>query len=157
VTALPVTADPGIRMSELPVTALPVTALPVTALPGKASAGDQPAGGPPGVAPGTAATDAGRVAPRTAAEELVAEVWSEVLGTDQVGALDDFFDLGGHSLLALRVIARLSAATGTELTIQSFFADTTVAGVAAELERLLTAELTEMSEDEAARLVAGEG
>ena len=133
-----VLADPGVRMSGLPVTAPRVT---VPALP---PAQDQPAAGPP------------RVAPRTAAEELVARVWSEVLGTDQVGALDDFFDLGGHSLLALRAIARLSAATGTELSIQSFFADTTLAGVAAELERLLTAELAEMSDDEAARLVAGE-
>jgi non-ribosomal peptide synthetase component F len=130
-----VTAAPGIRMSELPVAVL------VQQAPEQE---DQPAARAP------------HVAPRTAAEELVAGAWSEVLGMDQVGALDDFFDLGGHSLLALRVIARLSAAIDAELTIQSFFADTTVAGVAAELERLLTAELAEMPDDEAARLAAGE-
>jgi Phosphopantetheine attachment site len=79
--------------------------------------------------------------PRTAAEELVAAVWADVLGRPQVGALDDFFDIGGHSLLALRAIARLSAAAQVDFTIQAFFADSTVAGVAAELERILLAEL----------------
>jgi Condensation domain/Phosphopantetheine attachment site len=93
--------------------------------------------------------------PRTAAEELVAAVWAEVLGVERVGALDDFFDLGGHSLLALRVIARLSAAAEVELTIQGFFEDTTVAGVAAELERVLAAEIDLMPEDEAERLAGG--
>jgi hypothetical protein len=112
--------------------------------------------GPP-AGPGRPDGRPGYVAPRTAAEELVARVWAEVLGIARVGALDDFFDLGGHSLLALRVIARLSAAAGTELTIQSFFADTTVAGVAAEIERLVSEELARMPEEEAARLLAGGG
>lgn len=89
------------------------------------------------------------VEPRTAAEELVAQVWAEVLGAERVGATDDFFDLGGHSLLALRVIARLSAAIEIDLPIQAFFADTTVAGVAAEVERLLAAEIDALTEDEA--------
>ncbi len=52
----------------------------------------------------------GYVAPRTDAEALVGEVWTEVLGLDRAGALDDFFDLGGHSLLATRVVARIRAA-----------------------------------------------
>jgi hypothetical protein len=85
------------------------------------------------------------VAPRTAAEELVADLWSEVLGIQQVGALDDFFDRGGHSLQALRILARLSAGCRVELTIRAFFSDTTVAGLAAELERLLTARLEQVS------------
>lgn len=79
---------------------------------------------------------AGRPAPRTATEVLVAQVWSDVLGVERVGAFDNFFDLGGHSLQALRVLARLSAGCGVELTIQGFFTETTVAGLAAELERL---------------------
>lgn len=96
-------------------------------------------------------------APRTPAEELVAEVWQEVLGVERVGAHDEFFDLGGHSLLALRVIARLSADTEIDVPIQDFFADTTVEGVAALLERLLTAEIAELSDEEAqAQLARGE-
>jgi hypothetical protein len=98
----------------------------------------------------TVTQDNAYVAPRTPAEELVAEVWQEVLGVERVGALDEFFDLGGHSLLALRVIARLSADTEVDVPIQDFFADTTVAGVAALLERLLTEQIAGLSDDEAA-------
>jgi len=126
--------DPDVRLADLPV--------------------EPPAGSPPAVLPveqpGSTAPE--WVPPRTAAEELVAAVWAEVLDRQRIGALDDFFDLGGHSLLALRVITRLSAAAEVELPIQAFFADTTVAGVAAALERMLAAELEELSEDEASRL-----
>lgn len=128
-----VLADPGIRLSSLPVTSLSPSSTPLADL----------------------AVQQEFVPPRTAAEELVAEVWAEVLGVDRVGAYDDFFDRGGHSLLALRVIARLSAATEIDIPIQEFFADTTVAGVAGVLERLLTAEIDQLSDDEAARLAAG--
>ncbi|MFG3256581.1 amino acid adenylation domain-containing protein [Streptomyces sp. NPDC048172] len=48
-----------------------------------------------------------REAPRDGAEQVVAEVWREVLGLTEVGRHDDFFALGGHSLLATRVIGRL--------------------------------------------------
>jgi hypothetical protein len=53
---------------------------------------------------------AGYVAPSTPAEQVVARVWSELLGIDRVGLGDRFLDLGGHSLLAVRAISRLSAA-----------------------------------------------
>ena len=130
-------ADPQVRMSALPVTPP-----------------DRPAA-TPAEPPLRVSPPSQWVAPRTTAEELVAEVWSEVLGRSRTAALDDFFDLGGHSLLALRVIARLSAAAEVDLSLQAFFADPTVAGVAAELERLLTAELDKLPEDEARRLAAG--
>ena len=52
------------------------------------------------------------VAPRTPMESLVAEVWQEALGVDQVGVYDNFFDLGGHSLLAMQVIAKLEKELG---------------------------------------------
>ena len=139
-----VLSQPGVRMSALWVRSEPA-----------APAGPPESPPAPGAAP-RSATRPDYVAPRTAAEELVAAVWSEVLGIDRIGALDDFFDLGGHSLLALRVIARLSAAAEIDLTIQRFFAGTTVAGVAAEVERVLAAELDELPEDEAERLAAEE-
>ncbi|WP_052069479.1 condensation domain-containing protein [Streptacidiphilus albus] len=50
---------------------------------------------------------AGFVAPRTAAERLIAQVWAEVLGVDLVGAEDNFFHLGGDSLTAVRMIGRV--------------------------------------------------
>ncbi|MEV8635036.1 amino acid adenylation domain-containing protein [Streptosporangium sp. NPDC051023] len=94
-----------------------------------------------------------RVAPRGDAEELVAEVFGEVLGIEEVGAFDDFFALGGHSLLATRVIARLRALVEVDVPIRTLFARSTVAGLAAAVEELLIAELAELSDDEAADLM----
>ncbi|MCP4657358.1 MAG: amino acid adenylation domain-containing protein, partial [bacterium] len=59
--------------------------------------------------------------PRTPAEEVLAGIWSEVLGVDQVGIYDDFFALGGHSLLATRVLSRIRRAFGSEPALSDFF------------------------------------
>ncbi|MGB3171783.1 MAG: amino acid adenylation domain-containing protein, partial [Rhodococcus sp. (in: high G+C Gram-positive bacteria)] len=71
------------------------------------------------------------VAPRTAAESAVAEVFAETLGVEQVGALDHFFDRGGDSLSATRVIARVNSVLGTGLGVRAIFEAPTVAGLAA--------------------------
>src|SRR5581483_7867993 len=47
------------------------------------------------------------VAPRTAIEELLTNIWSETLGIEQVSTQDNFFELGGHSLRATKVISRI--------------------------------------------------
>src|ERR1044072_2273136 len=46
------------------------------------------------------------VAPRTATEELLCELWKSLLKGERIGIHDNFFELGGHSLLATKVIAR---------------------------------------------------
>ncbi|HSS75682.1 MAG TPA: MupA/Atu3671 family FMN-dependent luciferase-like monooxygenase [Thermoanaerobaculia bacterium] len=69
-------------------------------------------------------------APRTPAEQIVAGVWGEVLGLKRVSIRDSFFDLGGHSLLAGRVLSRLRAPLGVDLSLSEFFQDPTVAGLA---------------------------
>ncbi|MEV0621449.1 amino acid adenylation domain-containing protein [Nonomuraea sp. NPDC050404] len=61
---------------------------------------------------------------------LVAEAFTEVLGVEQVGPDTDFFELGGHSLLAMRLVTRLSAATGGELEVRHVFDRPTVAELA---------------------------
>ncbi|MFC4117865.1 condensation domain-containing protein [Nonomuraea zeae] len=74
--------------------------------------------------------------PTGAAEELVCLVWSEVLGLERVGVLDDFFQLGGHSLLATRTTARIAAAIELEVPLKLAFTHPTPRLLAAALERL---------------------
>ncbi len=78
-------------------------------------------------------------APRTPLEELLAAVWSEVLGTDRIGPEDDFFALGGHSLRVTQVLARVREAFGVELPVRSVFESPTLAGLAARIGEALRA------------------
>jgi amino acid adenylation domain-containing protein len=74
----------------------------------------------------SAPVDSGQtyVAPNTAAERRLAQIWSEMLGIDRVGLHDNFFDIGGHSLLAIRLRARMFEVTGVDVTLQSLTSDT---------------------------------
>ncbi|MEM7351602.1 MAG: amino acid adenylation domain-containing protein, partial [Acidobacteriota bacterium] len=63
--------------------------------------------------------------------ELLAGLWSEVLGLGDIGPEDDFFALGGHSLLATQVVSRLNRQLDIELPLSAFFEQPTVAGLAA--------------------------
>jgi amino acid adenylation domain-containing protein len=79
-------------------------------------------------------TPGGYVAPRTPAEELLAMIWSELLGVPPAGARDDFFALGGHSLLATRLTSRVRDLFGVELPLRTVFEDSTLAGLAAWID-----------------------
>jgi len=70
-------------------------------------------------------------APRTREEQLLAEIWSQVLGVKQVGIRDNFFELGGHSLLATQLIAKVREAFQVELPLRSLFQSPTVESLAA--------------------------
>lgn len=76
----------------------------------------------------------GFVAPRTPAEELVAEVWAQVLGIERVGIYDNFFELGGHSLLATQAVSRMREAFAVEIPLRRLFEMPTVAGLAESVE-----------------------
>ncbi|HEX6471811.1 MAG TPA: amino acid adenylation domain-containing protein [Streptosporangiaceae bacterium] len=73
---------------------------------------------------------AGYVAPRTPTEQVLAEIWAEVLGLDRVGVEDDFFALGGDSIQGVRALSRMRAALGVELSARAVFDAPTVARLA---------------------------
>ncbi len=106
------------------------------------------------------------VAPRTAMEEMIANIWSELLGVERVGVYDNFFELGGHSLLAARIIVRLRDKFAVDVPLRIMFDTPNVADLAlAVMERQtemlhlsetnnVLAELQSLSEEEAQFLVA---
>src|SRR6201990_1207941 len=77
---------------------------------------------------------------RTPTQELVAAIWSEVLGVEEVGVDSDFFELGGHSLIATRVVSRVRERLGGELPLRVFFREPTVEGVAAQIDVAIRTE-----------------
>jgi non-ribosomal peptide synthetase component F len=108
------------------------------------------------------------VGPRTPIEERLANIWSDVLHVERVGMFDNFFDLGGHSLLAAQVISRARTILSVELPLRRIFETPNVAGLAAAIYEMQTAEteddelaamlaeLSQLSEEEAQRQFAEE-
>jgi acyl carrier protein len=84
-------------------------------------------------------TNAGEAAadgiPRTAIEELLTGLWAEVLGLEQVGIQDNFFEIGGHSLLATQLIAHISETFKVTLPLRALFEAPTIASLAPLLEQ----------------------
>ncbi len=94
-------------------------------------------GGPPAISnpsasppPWREADAAAGGAPRTPLERVLAELFAEVLGVPQVGIHESFFEAGGYSILVLRLVSRVKAALGIELTVRDVFEASTVAGLA---------------------------
>jgi amino acid adenylation domain-containing protein len=70
------------------------------------------------------------VPPGNPIEQVLADIWSEVLNIDQVGIHDNFFELGGHSLVATQVISRIKKRLAVEISIRAIFDFPTVAQLA---------------------------
>ncbi|BAZ20907.1 beta-ketoacyl synthase [Kalymmatonema gypsitolerans NIES-4073] len=94
------------------------------------------------------------VEPSNDFERKIADIWQELLGVEQVGLDDNFFDLGGHSLIATQMVSQLRKDFKVELSLRHIFQAPTVAALALAIEDILIGELEELTEDEAAKLVS---
>ncbi|HEV7785914.1 MAG TPA: condensation domain-containing protein, partial [Thermoanaerobaculia bacterium] len=120
------------RLRErLPAYMVPASLAPLAALPRTANGKiDRKALPQPewGFASGGAAE-----APRTPLEQMLAAIWCDVLGVEQVGREDRFFDRGGHSLLATQVVSRVRGDLGIELPVRAVFETRDLAALAARI------------------------
>src|SRR5262249_23302820 len=92
------------------------------------------------------------VAPRTALEQRLAQIWTEVLKLERIGVHDNFFDLGGHSLIATQVVSRIRDACQTNIPLRTLFEKPTVEELAVAImhgkgEQMSEKELSGMLDD----------
>src|SRR5687768_16177545 len=76
---------------------------------------------------------------RTAVEEVLCDIWSEVLQVERLGINESFFELGGHSLLATQLMSRVRETLQVEVALRELFEEPTVAGFAERVETALRA------------------
>jgi len=77
------------------------------------------------------------VSARTPVEEVLAGIWSEVLGVARAGVHDNFFELGGHSLLGTQIISRVRQVFKIELPLRSLFEGPTIADLSKSIEQAM--------------------
>jgi len=81
--------------------------------------------------------EAGYAPPRTAAEQVIADIWASLLQCERVGLRDNFFDLGGHSLLATQVISRVRDLLKARAPIAWLFENPTLGDFAQKVQEAL--------------------
>ena len=69
------------------------------------------------------------VPPSNDTEAAIVRIWEDILGIEQIGIRDNFFDLGGHSLKATQVLSRIKKDLGYEISLRKIFEDPTIEGI----------------------------
>ncbi|MGE1211867.1 non-ribosomal peptide synthetase [Bacillus pumilus] len=82
------------------------------------------------------------VAPETALEQTLCDIWSEVLGVEQIGVHDHFFELGGHSLKGMVLISKMQAKLNKHVPLKVLFEKPTIRAMAAYLEEVNSSDMT---------------
>ena len=75
------------------------------------------------------------IPPRNLQEEIVCDIWREMLDHAPVGVEDNFFEIGGHSLVATRVMSRINRAFKVEIPLRLFFEESTVSGLVKRVQQ----------------------
>jgi aryl carrier-like protein len=88
------------------------------------------------------------VAPETATEQALAEIWALLLKRDRVGVHDNFFDLGGHSLLAMQMLSRVRDRLSFQADGSAVFAAPTIYALAQLVDRYLIEQAASMERTE---------
>ncbi|MFJ8155138.1 amino acid adenylation domain-containing protein [Streptomyces sp. NPDC094468] len=96
-----------------------------------------------------------KVRPRNEIEDLVAGIWSDVLGVEDLGVTDDFFALGGNSLKATRLGTRISRVLQVDIPLREVLKARTLEKCARLVEEALAREATTTGEKEPAHAVEG--
>jgi tyrocidine synthetase III len=74
------------------------------------------------------------VAPRNDEEKLLAQIWREILGAENIGIHDNFFQLGGHSLKAVSIVTRINKELQAKLPLSLIFDKPTISEMVTELQ-----------------------
>jgi amino acid adenylation domain-containing protein len=105
------------------------------------------------------------ILPRTPTEKILAQLWTEVLGVEQVGMQDNFFELGGHSLLATQLVSRIAQTFAANISLRDLFTYSNIADlaelvVARQLDRAdspaiaeILSQVGDLSDDEVKQLL----
>jgi amino acid adenylation domain-containing protein len=92
-------------------------------------------------------------APQSEIEQWLASFLGGLIGVARVSRDDNFFNLGGHSLMGAQLIAKVHQTFGVELSLRRLFDHPTVREISSEIESLIHARISMMSDEEAQRVL----
>lgn len=96
------------------------------------------------------------VAPRNTTEQILAELWAQVLGLEQVGIHDNFFELGGHSLLATQLMTQIRVVFDIDLPLSVLLRVPTIAQMSHPVEEAIFNSIQGLTEAEAENILQSE-